>query len=130
MGRGLLNGRGVALQTIAEVLSAQLDRPVRDQTGLHGRYDIKIEWTPDPGLGGPLGVSPPGGGGSPPSDPDKPSLFTALQEQLGLQLESRRGPVEIIVIDRVEKPSEKLVLLCYKLWKPWDLWFRAGNLKV
>jgi bla regulator protein blaR1 len=106
MGRGLLNGRGVGLQTIAGVLSAQLDRPVRDQTELHGRYDIKLEWTPDPGLGGPFGALSPGGGGPPPSAPDKPSLFTALQEQLGLRLESRRGPVEIIVIDRVERPSE------------------------
>ena len=106
MARGQLNGRGVALQTIAEVLSAQLDRPVHDQTELHGKYDVKLEWVPDVGLGGPLCASPPGAGGPPPLDPDKPSLFTAIQEQLGLRLESRRGPVEIIVIDRVERPSE------------------------
>jgi bla regulator protein BlaR1 len=106
MGMGLLNGRGVALQTVADVLSTQIGRPVRDETGLHGRYDIRLEWTPDPGLGGPLGAAPPGGGGPPPSDPDKPSLFAAIQEQLGLRLVSRRVPVEIIVIDRVERPSE------------------------
>jgi uncharacterized protein (TIGR03435 family) len=54
-------------------------------------------------MGGPL---PPGVEAPPPPDPNGPSIFTAIQEQLGLRLESQKGPVDLIVIDRVEKPSE------------------------
>jgi uncharacterized protein (TIGR03435 family) len=100
IGRGVFNGRGVSLQILADLLSIQLDRPVRDHTGLKARYDIKLEWTPD--AGPPLDALPPG----PPPAADGPSLFAALPEQLGLRLESQKGPVEIVVIDRVERPSE------------------------
>jgi uncharacterized protein (TIGR03435 family) len=62
---------------------------------LTGYYDYTLTWMPQPGVG------PPG----PPVDPDAPSVFTALQEQLGLKLESARGPVEVVVIDRLEKPT-------------------------
>lgn len=108
MGRGQINGEGVKLEFLAQVLSNQLGRPVLDKTGLTGNYDIKLTWTPDPGqgIGGPLGPPPPGVEPPPPADPNGPSLFTAVQEQLGLRLESQKGPVEMIVIDHVEKPSE------------------------
>jgi uncharacterized protein (TIGR03435 family) len=106
MGRGQVNGHGVPLSMLANVLSNQVGRPVIDRTGLTGNFDIKLEWTPDPGQAGPFGPLPPGVDAPPPPDPNGPSLFTALGEQLGLRLESQKGPVEVLVIDKVEKPSE------------------------
>jgi bla regulator protein BlaR1 len=106
MGRGQLSGQAVQLEMLAGSLSSQLGRPVIDRTGLKGNFDFKLEWTPDPGQsGGPFG-GPPGADAPPPPDPNGPSIFTALQEQLGLRLESTKGPVEILIIDRIEKPSE------------------------
>jgi uncharacterized protein (TIGR03435 family) len=107
MGRGQLNGQGALMEMLANVLSGQLGRPVLDKTGLQGKYDFKLEFTPDPGQGaGPFGGLGPGPDAPPPPDPNGPSLFAAIQEQLGLRLESTKGPVEMIVIDRVEKSSE------------------------
>ena len=109
MGRGQLSGEAVQLQMLTQALSNQLGRPVIDRTGLTGSFDFNLEWTPDPGQsGGPFGggAPPPGIDAPPPPDPNGPSVFTAVQEQLGLRLESQRGPVEMLVIDRVEKPSE------------------------
>jgi bla regulator protein blaR1 len=108
MGRGRINGNGVPLEMLTNVLSNQLGRPVIDRTGLKGHFNIKLEWTPDPGqAGGPFGgLPPPGVEAPPPPDPNGPSLFTAVQEQLGLRLESQKGPVDVIVIDRMERPSE------------------------
>jgi uncharacterized protein (TIGR03435 family) len=70
-----------------------------DKTGRAGKYDFKLDWTLDE-------ASPAGPVAGPPSDATGPSIFTAVQEQLGLKLESGKGPVEILVIDSVEKPSE------------------------
>lgn len=108
MGRGELSGQGVALDMLTRTLSSQLGRTVIDRTGLKGNFDFKLTWTPDPGqsAGPPGGGPPPGADAPPPPDPNGPSIFTALQEQLGLRLESQKGPVEMLVIDRVEKPSE------------------------
>jgi bla regulator protein BlaR1 len=109
MGRGQLSGQGIQMQGLVQVFSNQLGRPVIDRTGLKGNFDFKLEWTPDPGQsgGGPFGGAPPPGvDAPPPPDPNGPSIFTALQEQLGLRLESQKGPVEMLVIDKVEKPSE------------------------
>ena len=108
MGRGQLNGTRAPMQMLANLLSNQVGRPVLDKTDLKGSFDFKLEWTPDPGQGaGPFGRGGPGGPDAPPPvDPNGPSIFTALQEQLGLRLESQRGPVEIIAIDSVEKASE------------------------
>ncbi len=103
MGRGLINGQGMGMEMLAGELSRPLGRTVIDRTGLKGQYDIKFEWTPEDGPGHGPGDGPES---APPSDTTGPSLFTALQEQLGLKLESSKGPVEIIVIDRAEKPSE------------------------
>jgi uncharacterized protein (TIGR03435 family) len=103
-GRGDLEGNGVPLSTLAQVLSAQLGRSVIDKTDVKGLYDFKLEWAPDPGQG----LSPPGVLGPPSTSADisGPSIFTALQEQLGLRLDSAKGPVEVLVIDSVQKPSE------------------------
>ena len=107
MGMGQFNGQGVEMQMLATVLSDQVGRTVIDRTGLKGKFDVKLQWTPDPGQGfGAPGPPPPGVEAPPPPDPNGPSIFTALQEQLGLRLESQKGPVQALVIDRVEKPSE------------------------
>ena len=112
MGRGELTGQGIALSFLASMLSRQLGRAVLDQTGLKGNYDFTLKWTPEQGqgmmMGGPAGG--PGGGpppdGAPAPDASGPSIFTALQEQLGLRLEATKAPAEVLVIDHVEKPSE------------------------
>jgi uncharacterized protein (TIGR03435 family) len=115
MGFGQLTGQATPLSILAQTLSRQLGRVVLDRTGLKGNYDFDLKWTPDAGqmgaMGGPpMGPGGPGGPGGrdmpPPPDPNGPTVFTAVQEQLGLKLESQKGPVEVIVIDHVEKPSE------------------------
>lgn len=120
MGRGELQAQGVAIEFLATNLSQQLGRKVVDQTGLKGNYDFTLKWTPDQGPGGPGGPggmmeagpggpppgAGPGGDAPPPPDASGPSIFTALQEQLGLKLESAKGPVEMLVVVSVEKPSE------------------------
>lgn len=105
---GQLTAENMGLDSLAHHLSRLLSRPVLDRTGLTGRFNFQLEWTPDGEMeGGPRG---PGQSekaaavGAP--DPAGPSLFTALQEQLGLKLESAKGPGEMVVIDRAEKPSE------------------------
>jgi uncharacterized protein (TIGR03435 family) len=97
-GRGSIIGQSVGLRMLVLNLSNVLDRQVIDKTGLTGSYDFELKWTPDIVSSGPDG--PP-----PPSDTDTPSLFTALSDQLGLKLESTKGPVQVWVIDGVEKPS-------------------------
>lgn len=105
MGRGQVTAQGVGIDMLANNLAQQLGRTVIDKTGLTGRYDLKLEWTPD--ISQPFGPKEFGPDGPPPAaDPGGPSIFTALQEQLGLKLETQKGPVEIIVIDHIEKASE------------------------
>jgi uncharacterized protein (TIGR03435 family) len=95
-----LPARNATMTQFAAMLQrAVLDRPVLDKTGLTGKYDFDLEWTPDNSQFG--GVMPP----IKPDNSGKPNLFEALQ-QLGLKLESRKGPVPVIVIDHVERPSE------------------------
>jgi uncharacterized protein (TIGR03435 family) len=100
---GRVTAEGTPMEGLAEYLTGMLKRPVLDRTGLKGTYDFKLEWTPDPGGLGKLDEEKAGGASAP--DPSGPSIFTALQAQLGLKLESQKGPVEFIVIDRAEKPS-------------------------
>ena len=113
---GHLDLQEVRLGGLADVLSRLLDRPVVDMTETKGAFNIKLDWAQDlsmlAGKGGVM-VMPAGGGegprGEPPaaSDPSGPSIFTAVQEQLGLKLEPRKAPVEILVIDHAEKvPTE------------------------
>jgi uncharacterized protein (TIGR03435 family) len=102
MGFGNLAAGGMAISNLAQTLSQRVNRVVVDKTGLTGRYDFSMEFTPDQ-------MPPPSaqlnGAPFPAINPDGPSLFTALQEQLGLKLESARGAVEMLVIDSVEQPS-------------------------
>jgi bla regulator protein blaR1 len=107
MGRGDLEAVGVSIPIFVNALSGQLGRTVIDRTGLKGLYDLKLQWILDFGPGaGPLGGALPAGVQPPTADPAGPSIFTAVQEQLGLRLESTKGPVEVILVDSVEKPTE------------------------
>lgn len=103
IGRGQMNAQGAPMSAFVNMLAQQLGRPVLDKTDLKGNYDIKLEWTPDESsrtIPGAAGVDAP-----PAGDTSGPSIFTAVQEQLGLRLVSDRGPVEVLVIDSLEKPS-------------------------
>ena len=107
IGMGNLEANGVEFASFVQMLSQQLGRTVVDKTGIKGLVDLKLQWTPEMGQHTtPFGPSPAGVEPPPASDPSGPSIFTAVQEQLGLKLESIKGPVEVLVIDGVEKPSE------------------------
>jgi uncharacterized protein (TIGR03435 family) len=98
-----LNVTNATISEFASLMqSAVLDRPVVNQTELSERYDFILKWTPDPGQFVSFGGAP-----SPPPDTldAPPDLFTAIQQQLGLKLESTKAPVDVLVIDRIEKPS-------------------------
>lgn len=88
-GRGKITGLGVPIGAVADVLSRMLGRPVIEKTGLTGNFDYQAQFTPDDS-----------------QDSPNPSLFTALQEQLGLKLEPQKGPVDIFVIDGAQKPTK------------------------
>jgi uncharacterized protein (TIGR03435 family) len=102
---GSLTVKKGGMGSFADWLSRQLGRVVIDKTDLKGEYDYTLEWSPEPGEGGPESVGLPPEAPRPHVDTNGPSIFTALQEQLGLRLVSQRGPVEIIVIDGLERPS-------------------------
>ena len=103
MGRGLINADGAPMSIFVTQLSNQLGRSVTDKTGLTGNYNFKLEWTPDQNDPRISELHP---DAPPPVDSAGPTIFTALQEQLGLKLEAQKGPVEILVIDRIEKATE------------------------
>jgi uncharacterized protein (TIGR03435 family) len=89
-GRARITAKDVPIEKLADLLSGQVGRPVLDKTGLGGDYSFVLYFTPEGAAAG-----------------DEPFLFTALQEQLGLKLEARKGPVDLLVIDHAEKvPTE------------------------
>jgi uncharacterized protein (TIGR03435 family) len=101
---GVLPARNASIADLAGVLqSVVLDRPVVDQTNLPGRFDFTLTWTPDESQFSAMGVKVPAPTGDAAAPP---GLFTAITEQLGLKLESTRAPVDVLVVDRVEKPSD------------------------
>lgn len=113
MSPGQITMAGAPISLLADALSRQLGRNVVDKTGLKGNYDITLQWTPDPSQGpmfkGPANSAdggPPMEPAPPPPDASGVSIFTALQEQLGLKLESQKGPVDTVVIEQIERPSE------------------------
>ena len=108
MGIGSVAAGGVSMAQLATLLSQRVGRTVVDKTGLTGFYEFNLDFTPDqiPGAGGPGPVLPPGAPALPPVDPNGPSIYTALQEQLGLKLDAQRGQVEVTVIDSVDHPTE------------------------
>jgi uncharacterized protein (TIGR03435 family) len=101
-GPGHFTGKGATIRQLALNLSPLVARPVVDRTGLSGSFDLDLEWTP---VSVPRAPDTPGDRESAPVA-QGPSIFTAVQEQLGLKLESTKGPVDTIVIDHVERPTE------------------------
>jgi uncharacterized protein (TIGR03435 family) len=101
---GVVTGMGASMVNLARYLSQLLGSQVNDKTGLSGEYDFQIEYAPDEGpVNKGLGDGPPTGTAD---SARGPSIFTAVQEQLGLRLTAAKGRVEVIVIDHAEKPSE------------------------
>jgi uncharacterized protein (TIGR03435 family) len=98
-GRFELNG--MALSQFAAGISQRVGRQVVDRTGLAGEWSFTMTFAPAAG-----GPPPPPGVELPPVDPDAPDLFTAIQEQLGLKLESAKGSVEVFVVESIERPTE------------------------
>ncbi len=97
VGRGSIKGQAVALRLLVLNLANELGRPVIDKTGLTGKYTFELKWDASLPSAAQSSVAP---------EPDGGSIFTALQEQLGLRLESQKGPVSVLVVDRAERPSE------------------------
>jgi uncharacterized protein (TIGR03435 family) len=89
-GTGLLIMNGTTIESFTWWLSGQLNQPVVDETGLTGTYDLKVEWKDDADIS---------------DDPTKPSIFTAVRDRLGLELRATKGPVEVFVIDHVERAT-------------------------
>jgi uncharacterized protein (TIGR03435 family) len=100
---GVLTVQNATMGDLAELMqSAVLDRPVVDQTSLDGKWNFLLKWTPDESQFGGMGMKVP-----PPSDAADapPPLYTAIQEQIGLKLDAGKAPVDVLVLDHVEKPS-------------------------
>lgn len=97
-GKNSIDAQDAPLSLLASVLSNQLGRTVIDKTALTGTYEFRMRWTPDD-------APPPLINGSPDPNPP-PGIFTAIEEQLGLKLNAAKGPVDVIVVDHLEKPEE------------------------
>jgi len=96
-GRGDIVATNATMDRFAEILSRQMDLPVVNHTGLDGVFNVKLQWTPENARLAKAADS---------AALDGPSIFTAIQEQLGLRLHAEKVPVEVLVIDHAEKPSE------------------------
>jgi uncharacterized protein (TIGR03435 family) len=101
MGARSLIARGMFMPVFAQVMRGRVGRPVIDRTGLDAAYDLELEWSSDLGLQ----QAPQGAAGASELTPDGLSLFTALQEQLGLRLQADRGPVDVLIIDSADQPT-------------------------
>ena len=93
---GSIEATGISIDVLVHALSQELDRTVIDKSGLTDNYDFTLKWTPDDRVSTDVSTN----------DTDAPSLFTAMQEQLGLKLISVKLPVDAVVIDHLEKPGE------------------------
>ena len=96
---GRLAGKAVPMTIIVNLLAGPLGRPVINKTGLTGRFDLDLRYPPG------SGQAPSDNDTAPADDPRTASLFTAIQEQLGLRLEPSKGTVDVLVIDHIERPS-------------------------
>ncbi len=97
--RGAATGGSVTMAMLANALRGNLGRPVADNTGLRGAFDVELHWTPDGG--GPVPADP----ADPAAIAEWPALITAIQDQLGLKLEEGRRPTQVLVIDHIEMPT-------------------------
>lgn len=103
-GLGNLPAMNASITDFAGVMQAAvMDRPVVDQTGLTGKWDFQLQWTPDEFQFAGLGVRPPAPTNNPAAPPD---LYTAFKEQLGLELKGATAPADVLVVDKVAKPSD------------------------
>lgn len=100
MSSGRITAQRTTVSELAAMLGVQLGRNVIDSTALTAAYDFTLQWTPD------TGASAASTGSAPTPSDAPPSIFTAVQEQLGLKLESTKAPVEVLVIDHIERPTE------------------------
>ena len=98
-GQGRFQGRGLRMANVASALNNVVDRTIVDKTGLTEPYEFDLTWTPD-------ALLQPGATANGQANITAPSLFTALQEQLGLKLEPEKGPEQVLVVDKVQKPAE------------------------
>ena len=106
-GKAVMRGHNETAAEMASVFSNQVGHPVTDGTGLKGKYDYTVYWSASTGRA--MAAPPPtaDAGVRPADDADGPSLFAALQEQLGLKLEAKKGQVQVLIVDHVEKtPTE------------------------
>jgi uncharacterized protein (TIGR03435 family) len=94
---GRLEAKGITIQKLADLLARMAGTPVVDATGLKGAFDFVLEWSPDETLRMPAAPGDGRGGGG------GPSIFTALEEQLGLKLSGGKGPVEVLAVDHIER---------------------------
>ena len=101
-GNATLESRGTALSFLLDLLSHELNRSVLDMTGLTGNFDYTLQWTPEDNAAS-MGLEPKDH--RPRSNQEGPTLFTALNEQLGLKLEARKMPGDVIIVDNLDQPS-------------------------
>ena len=97
-GRGFLHAKSANLDLLSRTLATLLDRPVLNQSGISGEYEIHLEWSPELGEGATVLCAT-----ADLPDRNLGSIFTAIQEQLGLRLESKRAPADIVVVERAER---------------------------
>ena len=103
--KGRLEATSTTMAQLATYLSRLVDRTVVDKTGITGTFPVHLTFAPDQAAPGQV-LGPPIDEGDPGTSTDGASIFTAIQEQLGLRLESGKGPVDVLVIDNVEKPTQ------------------------
>ncbi len=101
-----ISGRAIQIMALINLLHSHARRLIVDKTDLTGLFDIRLQFALETLSAAPAAAPIPGSPAPLAPDPPGPSLFTAIQEQLGLKLESANGPVEVLVIDHVERPSE------------------------
>ena len=105
MGPGRLDASDIPISRLIQALSRQMDAAIADKTGLEGRYDISLRWTPQLNSS-PMPNNPENDqNATAPSDDSAPGFFTAIKEQLGLELKGEKLPVDVIVIDQIEPPT-------------------------
>jgi uncharacterized protein (TIGR03435 family) len=97
-GKGALEGEAVTMASFVQFLGGSLGESVVDKTGIEGKYSIRLKWAPTESE---PGYTP----NAHDNDPDGASIFTAIQEQLGLKLEATKGSVDALIIDHVDRPS-------------------------